>query len=193
MSFSEKKIFYTIVKSIAILFIAMLFSCKNDMKNIVKISEIETMPELSGENMYLEETVYGKKTLSVFTPELQKFSRENSQYDTPRTIFPEGIHVVHFSDFPDTLSMIRANYAILFEDTETWEAQGNVRAQNAKGELLQTEFLVWDQKNGVIFSTQQVQITTEDDVIFGYGFRSDDNFENWEIQQVTGVFSLEAD
>lgn len=180
-------------KSIITLSVVMLFSCKNDMKNIVKISEIETMPELSGRNMFLSETEFGNRTISVFTPKLLKYSQENSKYDSPRTIFPQGIEVVHFSEYPDTLSMIRADYASLFEETQKWEAKGNVKAQNSKGEILQTEFLIWDQKRGVIYSNQQVKITTAEDIIFGHGFRSDDNFENWEIQHVTGVFSFNED
>ena len=170
--------------------IMMLVSCENDMKNIIKISEIEQMPELSGENLYLQQTEYGNVTLSIFTKTLQKYSAENSVYTSPRTIFPDGIHVVHFSTYPDTSAMIKANYAIQYEEEDKWEAKGNVIAKNSKGEILHTEFLVWEQAKGKIYSHEHVQITTSEDIIIGQGFTSDENFDNWEITNVTGVFSF---
>ncbi|MDA3883326.1 MAG: LPS export ABC transporter periplasmic protein LptC [Bacteroidales bacterium] len=186
MIFRYKNIF----SSIIVVSIMMLFSCKNEMKNIVKMSEIQKMPELSGSEVYMSQTEFGKKTLSIYTPQLLKYSQENSLYSSPRTLFPEGIRVVHFSIYPDTLTMIRADYAILYENEEKWEAKNNVIAQNAKGEVLRTEYLIWNQKAGKIFSDKQVQITTEDDIIEGTGFEADDNFENWEIQNVTGIFTF---
>lgn len=176
--------------SIIVVSIMMLFSCKNEMKNIIKMSEIQKMPELSGREVYMTQTEFGEKTLSVYTPQVLKYSQENSLYSSPRTLFPEGIRVVHFGIYPDTLTMIRADYAILYDNEEKWEAKNNVVAKNSKGEVLRTEYLTWDQKTGKIFSDKQVQITTEDDIIEGTGFEADDNFENWEIQNVTGVFTF---
>jgi hypothetical protein len=42
-----------------------------------------------------------------------------------------------------------------------------------------------------IFSDKQVQVTTPNDIIFGEGFESDEQFENWKIQKVTGIFTLD--
>ena len=182
--------YHNIYVTSIIIGIMMLVSCKNDMKNIIKISEIEQMPELSGENLHLIQTEFGTITLSVFTKTIQKYSSENSQHKSPQTIFPDGIHVVHFKNYPDTLSMIQANYAILYEEENKWEAKGNVIAKNSKGELLNTEFLIWDQSEGKIYSDELVQITTAEDIIIGHGFTSDDNFENWEVEKVTGVFTF---
>jgi len=182
--------FSNIFLSIIVFVTMMLFSCKNEMKNIIKMSEIQKMPELSGREVYMTQTEFGEKTLSVYTPQVLKYSQENSLYSSPRTLFPEGIRVVHFGIYPDTLTMIRADYAILYDNEEKWEAKNNVVAKNSKGEVLRTEYLTWDQKTGKIFSDKQVQITTEDDIIEGTGFEADDNFENWEIQNVTGVFTF---
>ncbi|MFW5850661.1 MAG: LPS export ABC transporter periplasmic protein LptC [Bacteroidota bacterium] len=182
--------YLNIFPSIIVVSIMMLFSCKNEMKNIIKMSEIQKMPELSGSEVYLSQTEFGKTTLSVYTPQVLKYSQENSPYSSPRTLFPQGIRVVHFSTFPDTLTMIRADHAILYDNEEKWEAKNNVVAKNEKGEVLRTEYLIWNQKKGKIFSDKQVQITTEDDIIEGTGFEADDNFENWEILNVTGIFTF---
>ncbi|MFO7867957.1 MAG: LPS export ABC transporter periplasmic protein LptC [Bacteroidales bacterium] len=182
---------YIFFTSIIMFCIMMLFSCKNEMENIIKMSEIQKMPELAGENIYLTQTEYGKNISSIYTPKVLKYSRENSLYNTPRTIFPEGIKVTYFDQYPDTSSMIRADYAILYENEKKWKAKNNIVAKNSKGEVLHTEFLIWDQKKGTIHSDKQVQIITSDDIIEGNGFEADENFENWEIKNVTGIFTFD--
>ena len=161
-------------------------SCKNDIKNVLKVSEVEKLPELLGEEIYLNQSENGKVYLSVYAKKFIKYSKANLQ----QTEFPEGIRVVHFTNYPDTLSMISADYAVNYDEKEIWEAKGNVIAKNSKNEVLNTEFLIWDQKKRIIYSPKQVQVTTPDDIIIGEGFESDDQFNNWKIQNVIGVFTL---
>lgn len=157
------------------------------MKNVVKVQEVEKLPELLGEDIYLRQSEMGQISISVFAKKFIKYNSPNKQL----TEFPEGIIVVHYSIYPDTLSKISANYAVNFDEKEIWEAKGNVVAKNKKNEILNTEYLVWDQKKKIIYSNKQVQVTTPNDIIFGEGFESDEQFENWKIQKVTGVFTLD--
>jgi len=136
------------------------------MKTIMKVSEVEKLPELLGEEIYFNQSEYGKIILSVYTPKVLKYSKTNNQ----QTEFPQGITIVHFKNFPDTLSKISADYAVNFNDKEIWEAKGNVVAKNFKHEILNTEYLVWDQKKRKIYSNKQVTVTTPDDIIIGDGF-----------------------
>ncbi|MBO7124801.1 MAG: LPS export ABC transporter periplasmic protein LptC, partial [Bacteroidales bacterium] len=106
--------------------------------------------------------------------------------------FPKGIRVVQYSSYPDTLTMIFANYAVNNSEKGVWEARGNVIAKNVKNqECLNTEYLIWDQKKGIIYSNQKVQVSTPDDIIFGEGFKSDDQFTDWQVEKVTGVITFE--
>ena len=184
----KQKTIHTILKSIIVVSTMMLFSCKNDIKNVVKISEIEKVPELLGEDIFFTQSENGSLVLQVYTKKLQKFSKQ----ENPTTVFPKGIEVIHFYEYPDTQSMISADYAILHENKELWEAKGNVYARNTKGEVLNTEYLAWDQQNRTISSDQQVQITTQEDIIYGQGFHSDEQFDNWEIDKVTGIFTFDS-
>lgn len=177
------------ISFIVITSIFLLSSCKNDINNIIKVSEIQKLPELFGEEIYLTQSEYGKTILSVYAKKFIKYDKANIK----QTEFPEGIRVVHFSDFPDTLSMISADYAVNFDEKEIWEAKGNVVAKNIKNEVLNTEYLIWDQKKRIIYSNKQVQVTTPNDIIIGEGFESDDQFNNWKIQNVIGVFTLNDD
>jgi len=180
--------FFSYTSSIVILGIAMLLvSCKNDMQNVIKVQEADKLPELLGDDIYLRQSEMGEITISVFAKKFIKYNSQNKQL----TEFPDGILVVHYSTFPDTISKISANYAVNYDEKEIWEAKGNVVAKNKKNEILNTEYLVWDQKKKIIYSNKQVQVTTPNDIIFGEGFESDEQFENWKIQKVTGVFTLD--
>lgn len=157
------------------------------MKNIQRISALEKQPELVGENILLLQSDSAKYIVSVEAQELIKYNEPEKQF----TEFPQGILVVHFSTYPDTLSKISANYAIHLEEKELWEAKGNVIAKNEKNEVLNTEFLVWDQAKRIIYSHEKVKVTTENDIILGEGFESDEQFDNWKIKKVTGIFTIE--
>ncbi|MDR2962461.1 MAG: LPS export ABC transporter periplasmic protein LptC [Bacteroidales bacterium] len=166
---------------------ALIFSCNNDIETIKKVSQSEQVPMLLGENIALTQSEQGRIMLKVFTKELIQYANGEKNY----TEFPQGIRAVHFSNYPDTISYLQADYAINYAETDVWEAKGNVIARNVKNEQLNTEYLVWDQKKKIIYSNARVQVTTPDDIIYGEGFESDEQFENWSVKKVTGTFTFE--
>ena len=66
-------------------------------------------------------------------------------------------------------------------------------ATNRKGEILNTEQLFWDEVKKTIYSNDMVKITTSDGVIFGEGFESDENFDDWVIRKTSGIIYVEED
>jgi len=66
------------------------------------------------------------------------------------------------------------------------EAKNNVIVTNIKGEILNTEHLIWDQNKKIIYSDVFVKITTPTQILFGKGLESDERFENWKIKNPTG-------
>lgn len=178
---------YTIIAGSIVSAMLLFFSCSNDAEQIKKVSQSEQIPKLLGENIYITQSEYGNVVLKVFTKELVQYANSEKNY----TEFPQGIRAAHFSTFPDTISLLQANYAINFNETEVWEAKGNVIVRNAKNEQLNTEYLVWDQKKKIIYSNTRVQVTTPNDIIYGEGFEADEQFENWSVKKVTGVFTFE--
>lgn len=173
--------------------IMLFFSCSNDMENVIKVSELEKLPELSGDTIHFVQSEYGKIIISIYAPKIIKKKIEG---DSPDEVmeFPEGVTVVQYSSYPDTLTIFSTNYAINYESKRTWEARGNVVAKNVKKkECINTEYLVWDQKKGRVSSDQKVQVSTPDDIIMGEGFSSDDQFMDWQVEKVTGVISFDSE
>lgn len=168
--------------AIAVAFVA----CTNDIKTVNMVSKKESFPDYHAKDVVFLYTDSSQVILKVSSPEVKRYSNKSKPY----SIFPSGIKVVYFSEYPDTLSHISANWAVRWMNERMWEAKGNVVARNTKGEVLNTEYLVWDEKNATIYSNQFVKINTGKDVIMGEGFSADQNFEKWKISKVKGFISV---
>ena len=71
------------------------------------------------------------------------------------------------------------------------EAMNDVVITNAEGEKLNTEHLIWDRKAQRIYSEVFVKITTEDEIIMGEGFESNETFSKYKILKPKGTISKE--
>ena len=60
-------------------------------------------------------------------------------------------------------------------------------AINEAGEKLETELLFWDQKKELIFTDRFVKITTEDQIIQGYGLESDTRLSKRKIKNLSAT------
>ena len=71
------------------------------------------------------------------------------------------------------------------------EAKGDVVFINEVGEKLNTEHLIWNQKEERIYSEEFVKITTADEIIWGEGFESNQSFTNFKIKHIKGTILVE--
>lgn len=182
------RIFKILFKSTGVLlFTLVLFCCENDIKKIEEISKLDTIPDIYSLNYSMLYSDSTKVLFNLRAPRIEQFSK----LEKPFTEFKEGINVVYFSRYPDTSSMFRANYAIRYDNEALWETKGDVVARNTKGEVLNTEFLIWDEKGEKLHSDRQVTVRTNQDIIQGIGFESDQDFSNWTIKKVTGTFIID--
>lgn len=116
---------------------------------------------------------------------------ENYGGNNPHVEMPEGLHVQFYNNAGARESVLTANYAISYENTQIMEAKNDVVYVNTKGEKLNTEHLVWKQKEGKVISHAFVRITTDDRVIYGDSLEADENMENWVIKNPRGVIYLD--
>jgi LPS export ABC transporter protein LptC len=65
-------------------------------------------------------------------------------------------------------------------------AVGNVVAKSDSGEMLETQFLRWDNRTRKIVSDAPVKLSTPTDTLFGTGFVSDEHLRNWNIERPHG-------
>ena len=57
---------------------------------------------------------------------------------------------------------------------------------------MESEELIWDEKNNKIYTYKKVKITTGKEVIEGEGFVSNPDFTQYSISKIHGSFNFET-
>jgi LPS export ABC transporter protein LptC len=165
----------------------LFISCKNDIKEVKQVTFDSKFPALKIVDMHTAITDSGRLKVVIDATIMQRFDLDKDAYDE----YPEGIHVQMLEN-GKMVSEITSEYAIYHTEKELWEAKRNVIAENVvKHEKLNTEHLLWNMKEGKIYSDKFVRITTQDEVFFGTGFESNQDFTSLVITDPTGSFSIE--
>lgn len=167
----------------------LLVSCANDIEKVKILSVTEVLPSLTAEGY---EMLYSDSTVIRFklqTPELLRHDNEKEPY----TEFPSGVNIIKYDANMNVISSISALYAKNFDSDDRWEVKNDVVAVNLKGDTLKTEYLVWDQKKGKIYSNQFVKIIQKDQVYTGIGFESDQDFSSYKIKNLKGQMYVDVD
>lgn len=167
----------------------LLQGCVNSMDDIREVSDTFQGPAESQKGMNLTYSDSGMVKLIVKAPKADNFPHA----EEPFLEFPEGMDARFFDRMGKEESTIRANYAQRFPKLLRWEARGNVVVTNAKGEKLETEHLIWSEREQKIWSEEFVTLSRGTEVIMGQGFEADQNFTTYTIKKVTGTISIEED
>ncbi|MCF8309162.1 MAG: LPS export ABC transporter periplasmic protein LptC [Bacteroidales bacterium] len=170
---------------IGIIGLPVLFtSCRNDVEKVKKITQPDSLPHQTAEDIELLYSEYGDLIFKLTSPLVKVYQGEK-----PRMIFPEGMKVVFFdSTGNDIRSRLTANYGIKYDKKKKMIAKEDVVVKNLeKNERLNTEKLIWDQRKSKIYTDKFVTITTEDEVLYGEdGMESDESFNSWVIKKPKG-------
>ncbi|MDR2938276.1 MAG: LPS export ABC transporter periplasmic protein LptC [Prevotellaceae bacterium] len=157
------------------------FSCKSDIEKVQELSDAQNVPSLRVENLNGRVTEMGDVKMRFITPRLLQYNFATEKH----TDFPQGIELYRYKDSVTLESSLLADEAINYEAKSLWEVTGNVKLRNAKGELLETEKLFWDQKAKRIYTDAWVKITNKDAVINGEGLESDEAFDSYEVKRIS--------
>ena len=179
MLVSSVPLFFFLVLSMSVT------SCKPDQEEISRITVADSTPveQIKGlETLYSDS---GFVKVRVRAPLYEKIT-------TPefRTLLPSGIHIEFFDANMKVESELRAQFAVHYEDKRIWEARKDVEVVNLKGERLNTEKLIWDERKELLSSDEQVKITTEEEIIYGKGFEANQDFSKYRIFNVKGRITL---
>jgi LPS export ABC transporter protein LptC len=160
-------------------------ACENDTAEITRITKPENEPV---EHIKGLETLYsdsGIVKVKVMAAELRKIVSPQ-----PITELPKGIRIEFYDNFLNVESELKANYAIHYENERRWEARKDVVVVNRKGERLNTEKLIWDERKEKLSSDQHVKISTAEEIIYGNGFEANQDFSSYKIFNVTGRITV---
>ncbi|MGH1334862.1 MAG: LPS export ABC transporter periplasmic protein LptC [Aureispira sp.] len=161
----------------------LLFSCGD---GIGDLDPIQLEDEVGIERAKGVELLYSDSAVvrvAIHAPTLLRYVAQ----DTPKQVFPDGVDADFFDGQQVQTSKMIANYAEQFQKEQKVYLRDQVKIWNDQNELLETEELVWNKTEKTIHSTKKVRITTPTQVINGVGFKSNLDFTEWEMYQMTGT------
>ena len=168
---------------------AMLFACKNDLKEIAAMDFSDTVPDVSARNIDFTFSDSAMVQVRLTGPVMHAYEGED-----PYMVFPEGFMVEFYDSVMNVTTTITGLYGIHYREKKLMEARQNVVVTNYEtGERLDTEELIWDMNKKIIYSNKFVKITSEDGVIFGDGLEAEQDFSKRKIINPSGEIEVKED
>ena len=171
--------------SLFILLSILLSACENDLSKVKLYAKAENSPIETAKNIKIIYSDSTRVQVEVTTPKMERYESENPYFEMTK-----GLRATFFDDQLNVKSRMDADYGIRYERDQKMEARKNVIVVNEKGEQLNTEHLIWDEKNAKLTSDEFVKITTKDEVIYGNGFEANQDFSKYKIFNVKGTFPI---
>ena len=173
-----------------LLALLIFYSCKpNKPEEIRQLTNIEELPSMTIESLTTTITDSGKIKYSFITPEMKQFDKR----EKPAIEFNKGLHLIIFDKEQKIDAQIKSKKAIYHESDKLWELSNDVEAVNTTGEVINTELLFWDMKKKTVYSDKFIKITTDTEIITGYGFESDERMENYKIKNISGILNIDQE
>lgn len=120
----------------------------------------------------------------------EKMSR---RFDDKALEFNDGLRVYFYNERKEIESKLRANYGKIYDNQNEILVRDDVVVINVEGEKLNSEELIWKKKDGRIYSDKFVKITTEEEIIYGTGFESNQDFTDYTIKNISGIISVDEE
>jgi len=181
----QKKYFLTSLSFLAIVFFS---ACENDIATINLITSKSQLPAKSGKDVEIIYSDSARIKMKLISPQVDHYTGKK-----PYIEFPLGVTVEFYDKDMNVTSKLQSKYAIRRENEKVMEAKQNVVVTNEKGETLNTEHLIWDEQKDRIYTEEFVKITTKDEILFGDGLESNQEFTKYRIKNIKGTISLHDD
>lgn len=164
----------------------LMSACENDIEKVSLVTGKQKLPVETSTQLELLYSDSARVKVKVTTPLLNRFAG-----DKPYTELPKGVDIKFYDQNLQVTSTLTSKYAIRRDGEGIMEARNDVVVVNEKGEKLNTEHLVWNERTQKITSDEFVKITTPDKIIFGKGFEANQNFTNYKIFKISGTITID--
>jgi LPS export ABC transporter protein LptC len=168
----------------------ILASCTNDLKDVMALPRNKLSPSQVGDSVTMLYTDSAQLKIMLKANRMLMFTKNVSE---PFTVLPKGVFVTFFNEDEKVSATLKANYGVRYDVSKKMEARYAVEVVNRNGQKLETEKLIWDERNKKIYTDAFVKITTAKEIIMGKGMESNQDFTKYEIKKVTGQIQLKND
>lgn len=166
---------------IALIFITVACENRRPPAELEYEGDVHVIEDMEG--IYSE---LGNKVVKFKSPYQATLQNEDRKY-------PKGIFIEFYKN-ESKETTLTSDSAYFQKSSSKWYIEKNVVVTNVKTqEVLSTDEMIWDRlaHKIIIDSTKKVTITTPDKIIKGEGLIADENFTNWKMFNLTGIFYSE--
>ncbi|HTN45446.1 MAG TPA: LPS export ABC transporter periplasmic protein LptC [Flavipsychrobacter sp.] len=167
--------------------VLLLLSCGNDTK---EIRDLMSKTEMQQDKAYGVTIIYSEnahiKARLFATEFIHNGVAKPPYYDAKK-----GLRMEFYDDSTQVESTLTARYARYYEEEGNILIRDSIVIVSKKGEQLDTEELVYNQKLKKFYTEKQVRITTPTQVLYGDGLEANEDFSWYEIKNIKGMFAVE--
>jgi lipopolysaccharide export system protein LptC len=164
-----------------------LASCKNDMDEARLIVSRADVNIEKGKQVEINYSDKGIVRIKAIAPTATRFNNSRPYFE-----FSDGIKILFYNELHNVESTLTAKYATAYENSHSMTARDSVVVINDKGEILNTDELIWDEDKKIIYSNSFVKIRTKDEIIYGNGMTANENFTGYVIKNITGTIKVNS-
>ena len=176
----------SIICMVTVLTVTMFFSCKDNFKEVQKIGLLSDKPITEAENINTKYTDSGRLKSHLISPKMLDFSNREFSF----VEFPEGINFTIYDEKGNKNNVI-ADFAMIYNDTDLIDLQGNVVVATQSNDTLFTEQLFYDQKREWMFTNKPVRFRRKDAIDLGTGFDANKDFTIANVLEYSGTIYLD--
>ena len=186
---TETPLNHLIIKGFVLFFTTtIILSCQTNPQKMEALVKDEEGPVVSSQNVVWFYTKNGSASHRLTSPKVLRFESQKEYIE-----FPLGLEIYTYNAQGEQEAFMKSDYAIQNLTNKTIEAKGSVLLENLIGEKLETEYLVWDERRGKIFTEELVKITKQDQSIIGEGFESNISFSKYTLKNSRGIINLDQE
>ena len=170
---------------LAIILLLGIFGCEEE--EVIKFEEKYDGPVLIQKNI-----------VAHFSDSAEPMIMLKSAYEEDHangdTYFKNGLYIEMYDEDGSVKSSITSNEGQYIKEKDLYTCTGAVVVENLKEyKKLNTEVLNWNPKEKKIFTDKFVTITTKEELIKGTGLDASQDFSQYKMRKVSGIFSINQD
>lgn len=170
-----------------ILFCVLLSACQNDLKKLPDLDEMRLSQNDHAQNVKF---IFSKNGHTKATLESDSFIQNNNARP-PYIDLKKHLKLISYDSLLHAESVVTASFARYFPGNGNVIVRDNVVVVNQKGNKLETEELIWNQKLQRFYTNKFVRITMDGQITYGQGLEANQDFTWFRIKQQKGTIPVD--
>ena len=144
----------------------------------------DTTEELNENEIWNPLIILSREETKIVTAKAEKLYKNSDEM----SLLVGNVKVDFFGEKGEHISILYSDSAQINEQSNNLHANGNVFVVSDSGYTLTTNKILWDNRYKMIIAEDSVMFTTTvGDTMYGVGFESDMDLDQWRISRIFGV------